>query len=1170
MAEIESLELQITGNSKSAVDGLNALISTLDTLSTKTKGGLGLSTLATNIGKLATETSKLDSSGEKLKSLADGLRALSNVGNVKVSASVANQITSVGNAIRSLSGLDLTAPRELAIGLAPLETLSSFNLGSFWKQIEKLPELVEKLNGIDLAAFSAKIKQVADSIRPLADEMQKVSNGFAAFPDKIKKYVESSSQVPAVNAKTGKSFGQIVTNALKSVISFRVILSSVKKWINASTAYNENMNLFSVSLGEYADKAMKYANTVERVLGIDPSEWIRNQGVFMTLGKGFGVASDRAYIMSQNLTQLAYDLSSFANIGVEEATNKLKSGFSGELEPLRNLGYDLSQAKLSAIALSLGIDKSVSSMTQAEKAELRYYAIMTQLTDAHGDMARTLNEPANQLRVLKAQFNMLSRSLGNVFIPALNKALPYIIAAAKVLRILVDAVASLVGYELPEVGDYATVGSDVASGFEEANEEVAKMKKMLLGIDELNVMSDTSSSESSDAIGGGFNFELPTLAEITDDAVNSKVDEIVDKMKEWLGIGDDINSWADLFNTKLGVILTTVGAIGAAILVWKAIEGIANVIDVFSKFKKTGTGKTDTTTPDVGGGGLSDTTTKLKNLVKDIGLVIVVIAEVAAASLLLVGAIWLLGLELEQVGIAWDPVIKNGETIAIAMGIGVGILAAVGLLTYGLGKAGKSLVTDMGIGIAVLAEIGVAAALFVAEIWAIGVGLEQVGIAWEPVIANGEGIATAIGVGTGVLVAIGAVTALLGVATTATGGALPLAIALGTAILLEMGIATGLFIAEIWAIGDGLNAVGEAWQPVLDNGETIRVGIETGTGILIAIGAATALLGAATIMTGAALPVAIGLGTAMLLEMGDAVEVFIDEMISLAEQLGDELAPVLADTNEVLPGLEKDMADYTDFMSGFAGEVVKYTLDNAIMNIAATIDTVIDFFTTDPITRMQREVNGQIGEFTALMLSLSIINPMIKKATKLVGVYKENMGSFEEATGGSGGLLGSIVSGAKGVVNGLIGMFEGMANGVIKCINALVNGLNKISFSIPDWVPEIGGEKFGFSLKTISEIKIPRLAEGGLVNSGQLFIANEAGPEIVANVGRKTAVMNNDQIVESVSRGVYQAVSSAMGQSGGTQVVEAKVNDKVLFEVVVNRNRQETMRTGYSPLLGGV
>jgi hypothetical protein len=134
-------------------------------------------------------------------------------------------------------------------------------------------------------------------------------------------------------------------------------------------------------------------------------------------------------------------------------------------------------------------------------------------------------------------------------------------------------------------------------------------------------------------------------------------------------------------------------------------------------------------------------------------------------------------------------------------------------------------------------------------------------------------------------------------------------------------------------------------------------------------------------------------------------------------------------------------------------------------------------------------------------------------------------------------------------------LIEGRINNFIKLLNAAIGIINKIP---------------GVSISKVELLSIPRLAEGGMVNDGQMFIAREAGPEMVGTIGNKTAVVNNDQIVESVSRGVYQAVVAAMGQSSGSQVVEAKVNDKVLFEVVVNRNRQETMRTGYSPLLGGV
>jgi hypothetical protein len=161
--------------------------------------------------------------------------------------------------------------------------------------------------------------------------------------------------------------------------------------------------------------------------------------------------------------------------------------------------------------------------------------------------------------------------------------------------------------------------------------------------------------------------------------------------------------------------------------------------------------------------------------------------------------------------------------------------------------------------------------------------------------------------------------------------------------------------------------------------------------------------------------------------------------------------------------------------------------------------------------------------------------------------------------------------------------------------DALGSGLDTLlSTELSKKVAESYGSTFGSSLggsisDTLKKTKLPTLkgtvttnndgtasikfkayAAGGFPTDGEMFIAREAGPEMVGTIGNKTAVVNNDQIVESVSKGVYQAVASAMGQSGGTQVVEAKVNDKVLFEVVVDRNRRETVRTGYSPLLGGV
>ena len=419
--------------------------------------------------------------------------------------------------------------------------------------------------------------------------LQGVSSGLSSVGKQAQSASKAADMLAKSNTRVSRSYTDVVAGIGVAVIAFRAVGRVIASWINQSNSYIENLNLFHVSMGEYTEEAQKFAETASEIMGIDPGQWMRNQGVFMTLATGFGVASDRAYIMSQNLTQLGYDLSSFFNITYEDAFQKLQSGISGELEPLRRLGYDLSEARLQQEALNLGITKSVSAMTQAEKAELRYYAIMTQVTTAQGDMARTLAAPANQLRVLQAAVTQAARALGNIFIPALNLVLPYAIAFMNVIREIANIIANLFGFELPEV-DYSTVNTglsgaadaadDLSSGLGNAGKNAKKLRDYLLGIDELNVISPNEPSSGSgggggggvSGGGGGLGFELPTY-DFLEGAVETKAKELTKRLKEWLGITDDIDDWADLFDTKLGNILETVGAIGAGFLAWKISSG---------------------------------------------------------------------------------------------------------------------------------------------------------------------------------------------------------------------------------------------------------------------------------------------------------------------------------------------------------------------------------------------------------------------------------------------------------------------------------------------------------------------------------------------------------------------------------------------------------------------
>lgn len=1269
MAEIESLELQITSNAKGAEAGLDALITTLDTLKTKTKGGAGLTAVANQLGKVADAAGKLNGSeGAKLESLARGLNALSNLGNLKLSPSIANQVSAMGTAVGSLSGVDYSKVRELASALQSLETLGKSNLGSTLGELKQVPAVMTELGKIsttEMDAFKQKIKDLTATLKPLADEMQKVANGFAAFPAEVQKVIAANSEASASNASSSKSFANLAARITATFYSFKRIARGIALLVNKSSEYTENMHLFTVAMGQYAKDAMIDANEVSEAMGIDPSDWIRNQGVFMTLATGFGVVGDRANTMSKQLTQLGYDISSYYNITVEEAMQKLKSGFSGELEPLRNLGYDLSQAKLEAIALSLGIDKSVSSMTQAEKAQLRYYAIMTQVTQVQGDMADTLDEPANQLRVLSAQAEMAARAMGNLFIPTLKAVLPVAIAVMKVIRALAETLASLFGIETSEesgLGNLEVSAGGASDAIDEATGSAAKLKKTLLGIDELNVMPDSSSGGSGGGGGGGggFDFEIPTYDFLSEDATN-RVNEITANLKKWLGLTDEIDTWSEFFDTRLSNILETVLMVGVGLSAWKLSTSL---LKDFKKFKELLPKNASLSGGLFGLALFLADLDKLKKYCEDlvengptlsnaagivsefaglIGDAMLVLGQVKTAGVLKVvqgiGEIVSALADISKNGVDFDNIstivrgitnivigvsvfagnyqiagvaaaiqgvtaiveelVENWEAIKKGDWSGVdkvtlvisaievigGIVVALGVLNKitGATKATEAaskvqevvtastavsdgtttlttklttLAKDIALGIVIIAEVAAAAALIVGAIWLLGWELEQVGIAWEPVIENGTTVTTALGLGTAILVVVGVATALLGTLGWTVAGQ----IGIGILILAELGIAAGLFIAEIWAIGKGLDEIGKAWDPVLKNGDDIEKAIKTGTTLLVGIGIVTAALGAATVASAGLLPVAIAIGTALLIELTDAFIEFTDGLIDVADQLTDDLHPALADLSEILPGLTEDMTEFTDFMKSFADKIVVFTTTSTIAGIATTVKKVIGFFTGNPIKSLTKEVDKQYDEMVKLEESLEKIVPVLQNADDLMAEFNSTMDSLNARIGADGKTPGTI---GYTITVGVQLAKSGWTS--------VEKWIGDISTTLKIKLPHVS---VGWVDTGVQDIKYPEFyvsyyASGGFPTEGQMFVAREAGPELVGNIGNRTAVANNDQIVDSVSRGVYQAVVSAMGSSRGDQVVEAKVNDKVLFEVLVSRARQETVRTGHNPLLGG-
>lgn len=882
---IEQLELEVQSSSTSAVAGIDALSASLSKLKNAVRGGVGLTSVANQVRNLDTALKSMDSSGaDKIDKLASSLEKLKGLGSLKISSSIGNQLQNIGSAAASLTGVNFSAMEKLGTALQPLNNLNASGLKSTINALNKLPKLADTLDNMDMTKFTSQIQQLSTALAPLTNQLNAVTSAFNRLPTNIQRAITVTNRISQENNKAANSYMNLYAKIKMAMGVVRTGARVIASWITQSNQYIEDLNLFTASMGEYAEEAQKYAEAVSEALGIDPGEFMRNQGVFNTIITGFGVASDKAYLMSKNLTQLGYDISSFFNISFEDAMQKLQSGIAGELEPLRRLGYDLSVARLQEEALALGIEKKVSAMTQAEKSQLRYYAIMTQVTTAQGDMARTLNAPANQLRVLQAQVTQCARALGNIFIPALNAVLPYAIALAKIVRMLANSIASLFGFKLPEVdysgisagasavGDLADNAGDASDGLGKAGKAAKKLKNALLGIDELNVLSKDDSSSGSGSgsgagIGGGdLGIDLPTY-DFLGDAITSKVDEIVQMIKDamWeitavisgflLAIGTILVVTGA--NIPLGLGLMAVGAVGLAAsvmanwngmserlakvltLVTGVLGGFLLAIGAFLVFSGVnvplGAGLM------VAGAAALGTAAVInwKFLNGDLSNALSILTAIVSGALLAMGALFAftgvdvpLGIALMAAGAVGmvTAIGLNWDSMSDPLRRTIGMLETIvggALLTFG----------------AILALTGVNVPLGVAMIAAGAVSVASaVALNWNSLTGDvQESVLSIVAIVSGALIGVGAILALTGVAT-------------------------GLGIAMIAAGAVGLAAtVGLNWNSMPDSIRKVT------TKILLIAGAASIAIGMILAFTGVAIPLGVGLILAGAAALGTAV-----------------------------------------------------------------------------------------------------------------------------------------------------------------------------------------------------------------------------------------------------------------------------------------------------------
>lgn len=343
---VDSIGIEIDYAAKGAESGLSKLNGTLQALSNTVGPAVSkMNSMKNGVTNVQNSAQMLNSVNftqfnNNIQSLKKGIEPLTQLGKSSFT-SITNAINKLPESMNSFSAEKLSSFKDFIItikeAIEPLTQLGKTNLGSFINQLKRIPELNKTLDTKTIDEFTKKVEKLSKSLGPLANNMAKVTAGFSSFPSKMNKVVNSTNKFTNATQKANlKSIANLI-NFGSLTATFAKAGDIVGGFVDKSVKYTEDMNLFTVAMGESTEKANEFINTFSEALSIDPSSMMRYMGVFQMLASGFGLANDKAYIMSKNLTQLTYDLSSFYNIQIDEAAQKLQSALAGELEPVNKL-----------------------------------------------------------------------------------------------------------------------------------------------------------------------------------------------------------------------------------------------------------------------------------------------------------------------------------------------------------------------------------------------------------------------------------------------------------------------------------------------------------------------------------------------------------------------------------------------------------------------------------------------------------------------------------------------------------------------------------------------------------------------------------------------------------------------------------------------------------------
>lgn len=924
--EIQGLEFQIQENSAGAVTGLNNLKKALSGLKTVSVGSANnLSKTATGIRELTNALKGLNTgdASQKINRLATALAALGNLSSFR---STTNSIVKLNSALTQLKWTDGDKLASLANGLRPLSELDKAHLTSFINQLGKLPGVINELEKADIDKFTRQMKDLSAAMKPFADEMQKVSNGFSAFPSKIQRIIASTNRYNGTVNKSA-SGTRAWSEALAGIKLSTVIYASnrigavIAEYMYEASEWEGIMYRFGRAFGEEAEENYKWILKLNSELQINVQKFMQYASIYGTMLKGFGVAQKDAAAMAMNYTELTYDIwAGYNDIykTFEDAAIAVRSAIAGEVEPIRRAGFTIVDSQLKITAANYGIAYSTQSASEELKSYLRYLTLIDQARaqDLIGTYAREMTTAEGLMRTLRQQLASLSQAFGSFLLPALVKVLPYVQAFVELIGEAIAALAQLFGIDLKPVDFSSGVNAGaagagaMADNLEDASGAAKKLKQYTAGFDELNVF-DPNQGSGGAGIGAGGGGSLEGMFDI---------DKLWDE-----SIFNSINSQVDELKEKLKDVLATVTSIAAGILAWKVAKDFLKALKMINDLRS----KNFDFKLDFQFLGLSMFLADLKEFERylrdfldngptfqNVAGMISSFAGMLGDAFMLLGRLDIAGaLKIIQgvgeIVIGIKDIADNGLNVENALTVVRGltnIAIGIGLFTNNIKLAAWS-VAIQGF-TTIIREIATNWDAIKQGDWSgvdkvaliIG-GLEILGglVVALDVFSKLKGI-TNLGKATTAMNTL--TTATDTIDTTVSTGLSPkltsLAKNLGlvVGIVAEVSAAAIIVVGAIAIMGHELDEVGKAWQPVIENGATVATAIGLGAGILGAVGLAAYALGTG----GKTIAVNIGLGTAILLELGVATGLFLVEIWAVGKglnEIGQAWQPVLDNGEQI-------------------------------------------------------------------------------------------------------------------------------------------------------------------------------------------------------------------------------------------------------------------------------